>query len=104
MRSARSSKSSLAMEIARADGSARIDIGFLASYLRSPAVREELAKGSKGLGLRRQRVHPETLLAHSISLPPLDEQRTIRLLLEKIDAIAAQHVNAASRIAALGVS
>jgi len=82
----------------------RIDIGFLAGYLRTPAVWEELAKGSKGLGLRRQRVHPETLLAHTISLPPLHEQRTIRLLLEKIDAIAVQHEKAASRIGALGVS
>jgi type I restriction enzyme M protein len=82
----------------------RIDIGFLAAYLRSPAVWEELARGSKGLGLRRQRVHPETLLAHTISLPTLREQREIRLLLEKIDAVAAQHERAASRIGALGVS
>ncbi len=83
---------------------ARVDIGFLAAYLRSPAIWEELAKGSKGLGLRRQRVHPETLLAHTISLPPIDEQRVIRLLIEKIDSVAMQHEKAASRIGALGVS
>lgn len=38
---------------------------------------------SVGLGDRRQRVHPERLLAHEVPLPPLDEQQRIVARLDK---------------------
>jgi type I restriction enzyme, S subunit len=51
--------------------------GFVAAYLRSPTIWAELARGSKGLGLRRQRILVETLLEYRIWLPPLEEQERI---------------------------
>jgi type I restriction enzyme S subunit len=50
---------------------------FLRSYFASPNVWREVAAGSQGLGDRRQRVQPETLLAHRLLVPPLSEQRRI---------------------------
>ncbi len=47
---------------------------FLASYFKAKHVWEEVARGSKGLGDRRQRVHPEQVLNHRLLLPPLDWQ------------------------------
>lgn len=47
---------------------------FLAAYFRTPAVWRPVATGSKGLGDRRQRVHPEQVLRHEMWVPPLCEQ------------------------------
>jgi len=82
----------------------RADVGFLAAYLRSPAVWSELAKSSKGLGLRRQRVHPETLLAWRAWLPPLREQRRIGLIAQRVAGVAGSRRFADSRVAALRMS
>lgn len=82
----------------------RVDVRFLAAYFTSPAVWEELSAGSKGLGLRRQRVHPERVLAHSIWLPPLDEQQAIGRTLDRARRIAELRSLAQSRLSALKVS
>jgi type I restriction enzyme, S subunit len=50
---------------------------FLRAYFKAPQVWGEIAAGSKGLGDRRQRVHPEQILANKFWLPPLDWQRRI---------------------------
>src|SRR4051812_14636629 len=47
--------------------------GFLFAYFRRPSVWYALASQSTGLGDRRQRVHPDVILAHRIPLPPLAE-------------------------------
>ena len=53
------------------------DASFLAAYFRSPDTWEELARSSHGLGVRRQRVRPEAVLAFEVWLPPRDTQRSV---------------------------
>jgi len=50
---------------------------FLAAYFRTPTVWRAVATGSKGLGDRRQRVHPEQVLNHELWVPPLAYQDTL---------------------------
>lgn len=52
-------------------------------------VWRQVAVGSKGMGDRRQRVHPEQVLRHRINLPSLDEQRRIVLRLDMVAALVA---------------
>lgn len=63
----------------------------LPRYLRwrfsLPRVWAALAEGSKGMGDRRKRVHPDQLLAFRTALPPLEEQRRI---VERLDAVEAK--------------
>ncbi len=57
----------------------RLGAQWLASYLRSPERWAELATSSTGLGVRRQRVSVEAVLAHEVWLPPIEMQRdTVR--------------------------
>lgn len=60
---------------------------FVASALRSPDQWAELAGSSKGLGLRRQRIQVEALLAHEIWFPPLHEQQRVVAGLDKLDQL-----------------
>lgn len=39
---------------------------FLAAFLKSSAVWKEVATGSKGIGDRRQRVHPNQILSYQL--------------------------------------
>lgn len=55
----------------------RTDLRFLTAYFSAPGVWERVAEGSKGLGVRRQRVQQEQLLNHVLWMPPLEEQRRI---------------------------
>lgn len=56
--------------------------GYLAHICRWPFFWETLAASSKGIGARRERVHPEQLLAIEIPLPDLDEQHRIAATLD----------------------
>jgi type I restriction enzyme S subunit len=62
----------------------------LPRYLRwmfsLPRVWATLAEGSKGMGDRRKRVHPDQLLAFQAALPPLDVQRRIVARLDAVEA------------------
>lgn len=49
-------------------------------------VWRQVAVGAKGMGDRRQRVHPDKVLSYRIDLPALGEQRRI---VEKLDRVAA---------------
>jgi type I restriction enzyme S subunit len=51
-----------------------LDASWLAAYLGTPQRWAELGAQSKGLGLRRQRVHVEAVLNYEIWLPPFEEQ------------------------------
>lgn len=53
---------------------------------RQPDVWRQVAVGSKGMGDRRQRVHPEQVLRYRIALPSLDEQHRI---VHRLDTAAA---------------
>jgi type I restriction enzyme S subunit len=58
---------------------------FLQAYFKMPRIWSDIAVGSKGLGDRRQRVHPEQILDHSVFLPPMAWQEQIRELQLKTD-------------------
>jgi type I restriction enzyme S subunit len=49
-------------------------------------VWRQVAVGAKGMGDRRQRVHPDKVLSYRIDLPSLDDQRRI---VERLDRVAA---------------
>jgi type I restriction enzyme S subunit len=59
----------------------RLDVRWLATFLRSPDRWSELGGRSKGLGVRRQRVPVEAVLDFEVWLPPIETQR------EMVDAI-----------------
>jgi hypothetical protein len=79
----------------------RLDARWLASYLRSPHHWTALRASSKGLGVRRQRVPVEAVLAYEVWLPPITTQREIVEHLDQIEAVTARRVIADSRINAL---
>ena len=60
---------------------------FIAAALRSPRQWRVLSDLSKGLGVRRQRVQVEALLAHELWVPPMSEQRRIVKGLKKLDQV-----------------
>ncbi len=78
----------------------RVKAEFLYAYFKSPTVWTEVAAGSKGLGHRRQRVHPERILAYRLMLPPMEWQIKICSVLagvqsaNKITASSEAELNA----------
>jgi type I restriction enzyme S subunit len=71
----------------------RIDARWLASYLRTRERWMELAATSTGLGVRRQRVPVESLLAYEVWLPPIDEQHAMVRAIDRLAAVS--HARAA---------
>lgn len=63
---------------------------YLFWMFRRPDVWRQVAVGSKGMGDRRQRVHPDQVLRHKVNLPSLDEQRCIVQRLDKVAALVAE--------------
>jgi len=59
---------------------------YLLWMFERPEVWRQVAVGSKGMGDRRQRVHPEQVLRYRINLPSLDEQQRI---VHRLDTVAA---------------
>lgn len=76
----------------------RVLPGYLGAYFRCPSIWQAIAIGSKGVGSRRIRVHPEKVLSHEIPLPPLAEQLAI---VARLDALVdktrqlTEHLDAA---------
>jgi type I restriction enzyme S subunit len=64
----------------------RADHRYLEWLFRQPSVWREIAVGSKGIGARRERVHPKQVLSYRINLPSLGEQRRI---VQRLDSVAA---------------
>ena len=65
----------------------RILPAFLAAYFRFPSAWEAIGMGSKGVGSRRIRIHPDKVLSHRIALPSIDEQHAI---VARLDSLAAK--------------
>jgi type I restriction enzyme, S subunit len=65
----------------------KIHPGYLNWLFKRRRVWRDLAADSKGMGHRRQRVHPDRLLAYKVTLPQVSEQRRVAA---KLDAVAAQ--------------
>jgi len=80
---------------------AKLDARWLASYLRSPDRWSELAASSKGLGVRRQRVPTESLLAYEVWLPPIEQQLAMVQTIERIAVSRRARALADQRIASL---
>jgi type I restriction enzyme M protein len=53
------------------------DPRFLATYFRSPEIWQQLARSSRGLGVRRQRVHADAVIALTVWLPPRSDQFSV---------------------------
>lgn len=79
----------------------RLDATWLAAVFRSPDRWIELSGSSKGLGVRRQRIPVEALLAHEVWLPPIDEQRGMTDATEQLAIAAARRASADARIDAI---
>jgi type I restriction enzyme, S subunit len=65
----------------------RADPAYLGWLCRWDRFWEALQVGTKGLGLRRQRVHPDRLLAARVPLPSLDEQRRLGALAQTVQTL-----------------
>jgi type I restriction enzyme S subunit len=68
----------------------RADHRYLEWLFRQPEVWREIAIGSKGIGARRERVHPRQVLGYRVSLPSLEEQRRIVKRLDMVAALVAE--------------
>jgi type I restriction enzyme S subunit len=77
---------------------ARAEPAYLGWLCRWRPFWELLRGEATGLGLRRQRVHPDRLLAVHVPLPPLPEQRRLAALAGLVVALASS-----SRQAAMGL-
>jgi type I restriction enzyme, S subunit len=64
-----------------------LDVCWLASYLRWPDRWAELGGSSKGLGVRRQRVPVEAVLAYEVWLPPIEQQHAMVRAAESLEAV-----------------
>lgn len=61
-----------------------VDSTYLGYLCRWPTFWEALAGTSKGVGARRERVHPEALLAIKVPLPDLEEQKRLATRVEGV--------------------
>lgn len=70
------------------------DPGYIGYLCRWPAFWEQLAGTSRGVGARRERVHPEDLLSVDIPLPSIAEQRRVvdrmRKVYQQLDEIGTR--------------
>jgi len=72
--------------------SRRVLSEFLRLTICRPAVWKELADMTVGMGHRRQRLQPDALLAYEVSLPSLEEQKSIVAAVYTVD-VALQCAN-----------
>lgn len=66
---------------------AQILPGYLGWYFKQPTVWQTITVGSKGMGNRRQRVHPDQVLRYAIPLPPPEDQHRIVARLDRAAAL-----------------
>ncbi len=75
----------------------RVDVRWLSSYLRSPDRWAELGGSSKGIGVRRQRVPVDAVLACDVWLPPVVEQHRVVAAIDKINKAELARASAQQR-------
>ncbi|MBX6740847.1 MAG: restriction endonuclease subunit S [Acetobacteraceae bacterium] len=76
----------------------RVAPRFIAWMFRNPSMWDAAAKLGVGMGDRRRRVHPESLLTLQMPLPPLAEQERIVV---RLDAVAERVEQRSRRVAAV---
>lgn len=79
----------------------RATAAFIAAYLRSPSTWADLARSSKGLGVRRQRIRVERLLEFRVWLPPLEEQQRAVAAMSQLAQCGAKREISLQMLAAL---
>jgi type I restriction enzyme S subunit len=79
----------------------QVDARWLATYLRSPSRWAELGGASKGLGVRRQRVPAEAVLAYKVWLPPIERQRENLAALGELSSAEALRSGVRKRVDSL---
>ncbi len=79
----------------------KIRAEFLWAYFRSPQIWSMMAAESKGLGHRRQRVHPDKILSHRLWLPPMEWQDRIAHVQERVAAMKLSQTQSAAELDAL---
>ncbi len=72
-------------------------------YFRTPTVWAKLSGGSTGTNVRRRRLHPRTLLAAEIPIPPRHEQETIRNIVNRTRTCSVHRAVVLEAIEALSV-
>lgn len=80
---------------------AEIDVCWLSSYLRWPDRWAELGGSSKGLGVRRQRVPVEAVLAYEVWLPPIEQQHAMVRAAGSLEAVRQARVQSDERLKSL---
>jgi type I restriction enzyme, S subunit len=81
-----------------------LDANFLAAYFRSPTVWDELRSSARGLGVRRQRIHPDTLLDLEVWLPPVSTQELAVYQLQRLQDYRVTRDRTSELIAAFASS
>jgi type I restriction enzyme S subunit len=70
-------------------------------YFEQPDVWRTVSGISRGTNVRRRRLHPKTLLAHEMPLPPMPVQLKLRDLVRAGKGLMARQDEVADRLAAL---
>lgn len=79
----------------------RIDVRWLTHYLRSPERWAELGGSSKGIGVRRQRVPVDAVLAYEVWAPPIAEQQRVVAAIDTLSKAATVRTDAGRRVQTL---
>lgn len=78
----------------------RVAPAFVGWYFKQERVWRQLAAEGRGVGARRERLHPERVLEHRIPLPPLAEQERV---VARLDAVAGRLTQRRARVEAVEV-
>lgn len=81
--------------------SEQVDAQFLGAVLTSERFWSQLKGASQGIGARRERVKASRLLEQEVEFPPLEEQRSVARLIQRVQAFQMRREQAAERIDAL---
>jgi type I restriction enzyme S subunit len=79
----------------------QLNAQWLANYLRSPDRWAELRGASKGLGVRRQRIPVEAVMAYEVWLPPIEQQLAVIASLKSIEAAQRRRSESVQRMESL---
>jgi len=79
----------------------QVDRRFLGTVVTSETFWSGLKAASQGVGARRERVNATRLLEQHLNLPPIDEQRRIAGVVDRLQAASSRRDEAKKRIGSL---
>lgn len=74
---------------------------FLLAYIKSPFVWKTFSANTVGIGSRRKRINPSILLNHTIWLPPIEWQKKIKHIAEKLQTLQDDYSQSDAELDAL---